>query len=303
MAKKASEEDRYFRQCQKDSGLNKKQQNLDNEADLFEKQGSQGINFEKYNAIKVEVKPPSEGIALPHPMKSFEDLTNDLSPQLQKNIELMNYKLPTPIQKHAIPLAMQKHDLMCCAQTGSGKTCAFLLPVCASMVSTSLPTTRDEVDGLKPATPQCLVLAPTRELALQIQLEARKLTYNIPSVASVCVYGGANPRPQLKDLAMCCNDSSLIVVATPGRLTDFVDRSIISLAHIQYLILDEADRMLDMGFEVRTTWETSIILTKYLVCLAANSKDCATVGNDTKRQTSNAIVFSHLPAGNSKTSG
>ena len=255
MEKKAAEEDRYFRQCQKEASLGKKQ-NLDSKEDLFGKQGSQGINFAKYDAIKVEVKPPSDGDTLPPAMTSFQDLTTALPPQLQKNIELMNYKIPTPIQKHAIPLAMQKHDLMCCAQTGSGKTCAFLLPVCASLTSASVPSLDLESHHMQPATPLCVVLAPTRELALQIQLEARKLTYSMShDIASVCVYGGANPRSQLKELATYCNNkasnAALVVVATPGRLTDFVDRSIISLAHVQYLILDEADRMLDMGFEVR----------------------------------------------------
>lgn len=93
-------------------------------------------------------------------------------------------------------------------------------------------------------------MAPTRELASQIELEAQKLTHKIPSVRPVCVYGGANARPQLRNLAFGSSSSnSLIVVATPGRLTDFVDRSIVSLDSVQFLVLDECDRMLDMGFE------------------------------------------------------
>jgi ATP-dependent RNA helicase DDX3X len=151
---------------------------------------------------------------------------------------------------------MSGEDLMCCAQTGSGKTCAFLLPVCAALASnsntTSTTTFNETLDTLQPAKPRCVVLAPTRELASQIELEAQKLTFQIPSVTPVVVYGGAPSRPQLKELAFACsNKNALIVVATPGRLTDFVDREIISLSHVQFLVLDEADRMLDMGFMVR----------------------------------------------------
>lgn len=98
-----------------------------------------------------------------------------------------------------------------------------------------------------------MVLAPTRELASQIELEAQKLTYGMPSVTTVVVYGGATARPQLQALANASvSTTALIVVATPGRLTDFCDRNIVSLSNVQFLILDEADRMLDMGFMVRT---------------------------------------------------
>jgi ATP-dependent RNA helicase DDX3X len=93
-------------------------------------------------------------------------------------------------------------------------------------------------------------MAPTRELASQIELEAEKLCFNNPELQPVAVYGGASQRKQLRDLAFAgSNESAAIVVATPGRLTDFVDRNLVSLQAVQYLILDEADRMLDMGFE------------------------------------------------------
>jgi ATP-dependent RNA helicase DDX3X len=102
----------------------------------------------------------------------------------------------------------------------------------------------------EPAKPIGIILAPTRELAMQIELEAEKLTHAMPSLQSVVVYGGANAKAQLKELAFACSssddDNHLIVVATPGRLTDFVDRNLVSLSNVQYLVLDEADRCLDM---------------------------------------------------------
>jgi ATP-dependent RNA helicase DDX3X len=144
--------------------------------------------------------------------------------------------------------------------TGSGKTCAFLLPVCAALASSNNSNGKNNKNGnnqqsFHPASPRCVVLAPTRELASQIELEAQKLTYGMPSVTTVVVYGGATARPQLQALATASvsTTTALIVVATPGRLADFCDRNIVSLSNVQFLILDEADRMLDMGFMVRRT--------------------------------------------------
>jgi len=173
-------------------------------------------------------------------LSSFKDLAG-LPPFLVRNIGLMNYERPTPIQKHALPLALLGHDLMCCAQTGSGKTCAFLLPICSALGN----------EGAAPAAsigastlPRCVVMAPTRELASQIHLEAQKLC-NRSGLRPVVVYGGADQRKQIRELAFGVD----IIVATPGRLTDFVDRAIVSLSSVAFLVLDEADRMLDMGFE------------------------------------------------------
>lgn len=225
MKKKAQDEDRYFKQCQSRKGNRK----VPSEADLFGKQGSQGINFAKYDDIRVEVERGAD-VAVP---QDFGALA--LGESLKANIDRMGYKALTPIQKHAIPSALRNHDLMCCAQTGSGKTCAFLLPVIARLNAVEASP--------GPATPRCVVLAPTRELAIQIYDECQKLCYHLP-VYPVAVYGGANAKPQLEQLAHGVD----IVVATPGRLTDFVERNIVSLTLIKFLVLDEADRMMDMGF-------------------------------------------------------
>eukprot|EP01033_Poteriospumella_lacustris_P004784 gene4784-3432_t len=142
-------------------------------------------------------------------------------------------------------------DLVCCAQTGSGKTMAFLVPVVTQLDHAfvrqiegveSAPVV--SIDPHRGALPRAVVLAPTRELASQIQLDARRLTFG-SQLKSVCVYGGNDIRAQLQELAGGCD----IIVATPGRLNDLVDRGCVSLSQVTFLVLDEADRMLDMGFE------------------------------------------------------
>ena len=162
-----------------------------------------------------------------------------LSPQLKKNITLMKYTKSTPIQRHAVPLGIAGHDLMCCAQTGSGKTCAFLLPVIASLQNKQQQkNTENDNMHSQPVRPKCIILAPTRELASQIELEAEKLCFNTSHVSSVAVYGGADQKKQIRELAFAAvNDGNVIVVATPGRLTDFVERNIISLSDTNFLVL------------------------------------------------------------------
>jgi len=159
---------------------------------------------------------------------------------LRDNVAKSGYKKPTPIQKYAIPIIMNKRDLMACAQTGSGKTAAFLLPILHNILE-------DECDphtGDAPQKPQAVVVAPTRELALQIKEEARK--FALQSVAkAVVAYGGTSTGYQLTQLFKGCN----VLIATPGRLMDFVEKGKVSFEDCRYLVLDEADRMLDMGFE------------------------------------------------------
>lgn len=254
MQKKADVEDAYFRQCQLEAAQEKKNKNNSRdsqakvkarEAELFGTQGAQGINFSKYDEIKVEVK-SSDGKNNNSVFHNFEELS--LQSTIGRNVSLMNYEKPTPIQKHSIPVTLGGGDLMCCAQTGSGKTCAFLLPVCAKLVDKNDSFNSSNSNYTKISTgasTSCVVLAPTRELVSQIELEAQKLTYQVPGLQTVAVYGGASQRKQIRDLAFGAD----IIVATPGRLTDFCDRSLIDLSDVKFLILDEADRMLDMGFE------------------------------------------------------
>nr|XP_055233177.1 ATP-dependent RNA helicase DDX3Y isoform X3 [Gorilla gorilla gorilla] len=165
------------------------------------------------------------------------------------NIELTRYTRPTPVQKHAIPIIKGKRDLMACAQTGSGKTAAFLLPILSQIYTDGPGEALKAVKengryGRRKQYPISLVLAPTRELAVQIYEEARKFSYR-SRVRPCVVYGGADIGQQIRDLERGCH----LLVATPGRLVDMMERGKIGLDFCKYLVLDEADRMLDMGFE------------------------------------------------------
>jgi ATP-dependent RNA helicase RhlE len=145
--------------------------------------------------------------------------------------ESLGYTTPTPIQQQAIPVVLEGHDLIGCAETGTGKTAAFLLPILRKLSNTRRPGVR------------VLVLAPTRELALQIQKNYGELNI-VKSNRSVIVMGGANMKAQIADLRR----GATVVIATPGRLLDLTERGALNLSHVEVLVLDEADRMLDMGF-------------------------------------------------------
>ena len=171
-------------------------------------------------------------------MISFADC--EVHATLLNNIKKMGYNKPTPIQKYSIPISLSRRDLMACAQTGSGKTAAYLFPIFAKMLNDGPPS----LNSNRGAFPLSLILAPTRELSIQIYEEALKFSYRT-GIRIVVVYGGADPKIQSREL----DKGADIIVATPGRLIDFTNRGRITLNLVKYLILDEADRMLDMGFE------------------------------------------------------
>ncbi|XP_047391897.1 ATP-dependent RNA helicase DDX3X-like isoform X3 [Sciurus carolinensis] len=205
--------------------------------------GNTGINFEKYDDIPVE----ATGNNCPPHIESFSDV--EMGEIIMGNIELTRYTRPTPVQKHAIPIIKEKRDLMACAQTGSGKTAAFLLPILSQIYTDGPGEALKAVKengryGRRKQYPISLVLAPTRELAVQIYEEARKFSYR-SRVRPCVVYGGADIGQQIRDLERGCH----LLVATPGRLVDMMERGKIGLDFCKYLVLDEADRMLDMGFE------------------------------------------------------
>lgn len=194
-----------------------------------------GINFNKYDAIKVEVS----GDNWPNPISSFDDAK--LPDTVGQNVLKSGYEKPTPVQKYSIPIINANRDLMACAQTGSGKTAAFLLPVLAGMFRNGLKSADSFSES---QTPQAIVVGPTRELVNQIYIEARKFARGT-MIQPVVAYGGTSVRSQLANLSRGCN----MLIATPGRLLDFIDRRKVSCECVEYIILDEADRMLDMGFE------------------------------------------------------
>ncbi|KAH9840053.1 ATP-dependent RNA helicase ded-1 [Rhodofomes roseus] len=202
-----------------------------------------GINFEKYDDIPVE----ATGAGVPDPVIAFTH--PPLDPTLLENIGYSRYTTPTPVQKYSIPIVALGRDLMACAQTGSGKTGGFLFPILsASFTNGPRPPPADTTGGgygrTRKAYPTGLILAPTRELVSQIHEEARKFCYR-SWVRPAVVYGGADINQQLRQIERGCD----LLSATPGRLVDLIERGRISLANIRYLVLDEADRMLDMGFE------------------------------------------------------
>ena len=202
-----------------------------------------GINFANYDDIPVE----ASGLNVPEPVLQF---TNPpLDDHLISNIKLASYKTPTPVQKYSIPIVMSGRDLMACAQTGSGKTGGFLFPILSQAYihgpsSAPMPGGGSMGYRSRKALPTSLILAPTRELVSQIYEESRKFAYR-SWVRPCVVYGGADIGSQLRSMERGCD----LLVATPGRLVDLIERGRISLANIKYLVLDEADRMLDMGFE------------------------------------------------------
>lgn len=163
---------------------------------------------------------------------TFSDFNFD--PQLFEGLQSMGYVKPTPIQQQAIPLILEHKDLIACAQTGTGKTASYLLPVLQHISTTDKKHTK------------ALILAPTRELAQQIDQQVEGLAY-FAGISSIAVYGGGDGMIyEQQRRAML--DGVDIIIATPGRLIAQLASGAIKLDHLQYLVLDEADRMLDMGF-------------------------------------------------------
>jgi superfamily II DNA/RNA helicase len=157
-----------------------------------------------------------------------------LHPSLLKALEAAGFAEPTPIQSAALPVMLAGHDMIGSAQTGTGKTAAFMLPALHRLAEPKLR---------RPRGPRVLVLAPTRELAAQT-LEATRKLGKFLRLHTVSVLGGMPYRVQLRELSRPID----VMVATPGRLIDLIDRKAVSLADLEVLVLDEADRMLDMGF-------------------------------------------------------
>jgi superfamily II DNA/RNA helicase len=163
---------------------------------------------------------------------TFNDF--NFHPDLEEGLLSMGYKTPTPIQQESIPLILQKNDLIACAQTGTGKTASYLLPILHQIAQTDKKYINT------------LILAPTRELALQIDQQVEGLAY-FTGISSIAVYGGGDGAIY-ETQKRALRDGVDIVIATPGRLIAHLSSGAINLDHLQHLVLDEADRMLDMGF-------------------------------------------------------
>jgi ATP-dependent RNA helicase RhlE len=164
---------------------------------------------------------------------SFDNL--GLSPVIKHNLYGLGYRVPTLVQTQAIPLALEGRDVIGSAQTGTGKTAAFGIPIIERLVRNAIV--------LKPHLPQSLVLTPTRELALQVNQSLVEFSRKT-GLRSAAIFGGVGMQPQIDALRRGVH----IVVATPGRLIDHMEQRNVDLSAIQILALDEADRMMDMGF-------------------------------------------------------
>ena len=202
-------------------------------------------SLQKSNNIKVYLNNkeiPQE------PKNSFNEISFDS--HIQSNLKKLHYDLMTPIQQIIIPYILLKKDCLGCAQTGSGKTIAFLLPLINLMLKEGPP--KDDNKYLKTNSnynlscsyPVMLILVPTRELAEQIFKEARKVCYKTGIIVTRC-YGGVKLDNQIREL----KQGSDIVIGTPGRIIELIEKRFLYLKLIQYLVIDESDRMLDMGFE------------------------------------------------------
>nr|XP_039263703.1 probable ATP-dependent RNA helicase DDX23 [Styela clava] len=181
----------------------------------------------------------SKGGNIPPPLRSWKEC-KDIPDELLAIIDGLGYKDPTPIQRQAIPIGLLNRDIIGVAETGSGKTAAFLIPLLIWI--TSLP----KIERLEDADkgPYAIILAPTRELAQQIEEETIKFGKEL-GMRTVAVIGGLSREDQGFKLRMGCE----IVIATPGRLIDVLENRYLVLSQCTYVVLDEADRMIDMGFE------------------------------------------------------
>ncbi|OLP81658.1 DEAD-box ATP-dependent RNA helicase 52C [Symbiodinium microadriaticum] len=217
-----------------------------NACTFSEESGDRGIDFELYNAVPVRVS--GDGAeTLPKHLDSFEDLFarfDGIPGQLQENLRLLKFQYPTPVQKYAVIAGLAGRDVMCCAQTGSGKTAAYVIPMLSSMMKNHRATGALTEPFEGPCEPDTLILAPTRELALQIYDDAVRFCYGT-DYRVVRVYGQEARGNQIRDFSKGAD----ICVATPGRFADYVEAEIISVQKTYCLVLDEADRMLELGFQ------------------------------------------------------
>uniref|UniRef100_A0ACB8ELH6 DEAD (Asp-Glu-Ala-Asp) box polypeptide 23 n=1 Tax=Sphaerodactylus townsendi TaxID=933632 RepID=A0ACB8ELH6_9SAUR len=225
------------------AGIDLKQQKREQSrfyGDLMEKRRTleEKEQEEDWRIFREDYSITTKGGKIPNPIRSWKD--SSLPPHILEVIDKCGYKEPTPIQRQAIPIGLQNRDIIGVAETGSGKTAAFLIPLLVWI------TTLPKIDRIEESDqgPYAIILAPTRELAQQIEEETIKFGKPL-GIRTVAVIGGISREDQGFRLRMGCE----IVIATPGRLIDVLENRYLVLSRCTYVVLDEADRMIDMGFE------------------------------------------------------
>ncbi|PVZ97594.1 hypothetical protein BB558_006445 [Smittium angustum] len=178
-----------------------------------------------------------KGGGIPNPIRAWDE--SGLPENILKTIRKVGYEQPTPIQRQAIPIGLQNRDIIGIAETGSGKTASFLIPMLVYILSLPKLDETNMNDG-----PYAVILAPTRELAQQIEQEALKFANHL-GFKCVSIVGGHS----IEEQSFALRNGAEIIIATPGRLKDCIDRRILVLNQTTYVVMDEADRMIDMGFE------------------------------------------------------
>ncbi|KAH6671917.1 P-loop containing nucleoside triphosphate hydrolase protein [Halenospora varia] len=210
-----------------------------------------GINFQGITELDVT----QEGPIRLEPIRKFEDA--GLHPVMLRNVQLAGYDVPTPIQQYCLPAVFKGHDITACAQTGSGKTAAFLIPILSKLMGKAkkLAAPRPNpalfqpgISNMVKAEPLVLIVCPSRELATQIFDEARRFCYRT-MLRPCVVYGGGPLVEQLNQIGKGCD----VLIGTPGRLVDFINRPhCLTLRRLHYMVIDEADEML------QSDWETEL---------------------------------------------
>lgn len=190
-----------------------------------------------WRIFKEDFNISTKGGAIPNPMRNWQE--SNLPKKLLDVVDQVGYTDPSAVQRAAIPIALQSRDLIAVAVTGSGKTAAFLLPLLVYIAELPPFNELTKNDG-----PYAIILAPTRELAQQIEIEARKFSTHL-GFTCVSIVGGHSIEEQSYQL----RDGAEIIIATPGRLVDCIERRVLVLSQCCYVIMDEADRMIDLGFE------------------------------------------------------
>lgn len=202
---------------------------------VWEPEGIEGMTNDQIESLRLEIKVHVKGEGVPPPILDFSNCKFD--PKLKVNLEIAGYDIPTPVQMQAIPAALKRRDILVSADTGSGKTASFLIPIVSrcSMIRTQQLSERSK--------PLAMVLAPTRELCAQVEEQAKSLGKGLPFKTALIVGGDAMPRQVYR-----IKQGIELIIATPGRLLDLLSKHDIELDDVCMLVLDEVDCILQQGF-------------------------------------------------------